>query len=361
MYGDGKPQQLISVGHGKHGSHSQTLNVHSYAISSSGTHAVTLYFNDGHAYLETWDLRETREDALSLTPRVHNTPIARASINAFAPNHSDMMDVSLSISSFGSQIVLHSADSSECGIPCHIFSCEPPAPADHDMSKPWTLRPTTVCHDLKGYYGYGAFHFNTTESPNEKEERYITCDGSTVSLFNVHGFWSRILKLTLSAEPNLDSALAMFLSMRGRYFAWTGVKGVVSIWDIIAGNQVAFIPLEDDYTSVYANMSRDGSMIALSSKGRVSVYQTFSGVKLGDYEPGLGDTNYFEVVLERDHFMVLDHPSSDPNDLEKIGCRRLVSTRDMSVAKTLRIHQDYEVQYPVPIANPAFAYAQVSY
>jgi hypothetical protein len=154
----------------------------------------------------------------------------------------------------------------------------------------------------------------------------------------------------------------MFLSMRGRYFAWTGFKGIVSIWDIVAGQQAAFIPLQDDYSNVYANMSRDGSMVVVSAKGRVSLYQTFSGVKLGDYEPGLGDESYFEVVLEREHLMVLDYPCSDLNDLDMnmIGCRRLVSTRDMTVTKTLRIHQDYEVQYPVPVANPAFAYAQVS-
>ncbi|KAG0000829.1 hypothetical protein BGZ65_004027, partial [Modicella reniformis] len=360
LYGEGRPQQLISVGHGKHGSHSLTLNVHSYAISSSGSHAVTLYFDDGRAFLEIWDLRDSREETLSSTPLIHNTPIARSDINASTTSYPDPTDISLSISGFGSQVALHSVRSSENGITCHIFNCEPPAPADHDMSKPWSLSLTTVCNGLKGYYGYGAFHFNTTESPREKDEQYLTFDGSTVSLYNIHGVWSRIRILTLSIEPNLDAALAMFLSMRGRYFAWTGVKGIVSIWDLVAGKQVAFIPLEEDYTSLYANMSRDGSMVAISIKGRVSVYQTFSGVKLGDYEPGLGDENYFEVVLEQDHFMILDHPSSGSNDLDCVGCRQLVSTRDMSVAKTLRIHHDYEVQYPVPMADPAFAYAQGS-
>ncbi|KAF9360155.1 hypothetical protein BGX26_010401 [Mortierella sp. AD094] len=360
LYGEGKPQQFISVGHGREVSHRRTLNVHSYAISSSGSHAVTLYFDDGRAFLEIWDLRESREHALSSIPRVHSTPVARAFINAFTASHPDLMDISLSISSFGTQVVIHSAEPSESGIPCHIFNCEPPAPADHDLTKPWSLSLMPVCEGLRGYYGYGAFHFSTNDAPYEKDERYITCDGSTVNVFNIHGGWSRLRVLTLSVEANLDAALAIFLSMRGRYFTWTGVKGVVSIWDIVAGKQVSFIPLEDDHTSVYANMSRDGSMVAISIKGRVSIYQTFSGVKLGDFEPGLSDENYFEVVLERDHFMVLDQPQSDSDGFEQVGCRRLISTRDMSVAKTLSIHQDYEVQYPVPIANPAFAYAQGS-
>ncbi|KAI8604386.1 hypothetical protein EDD21DRAFT_221908 [Dissophora ornata] len=360
LYGEGKPQQFISVGQNMEGSYHRTLNVHSYAISSTGSHAVTLYFEGGRAFLEIWDLRESKADTFAATPRVHNTPCARTFIKAFTTSHPDLMDISLSISSFGSQVVLHSAEPSESGIPCHIFNCDPPAPADHDLSKPWSLSLTTICQGLRGYYGYGAFHFCTPDSPHEKDERYVTCDGSMVSIYNIHGDWSRIRVLTLSVEPSLDSALAMFLSMRGRYFSWTGVKGVVSIWDLTAGKQVSFIPMEDDHSTVYANMSRDGSMVAISVKGRVSIYQTFTGVKLGDYEPGLSDENYFEVVLEKDHFMVLDQPGSDSNDPEQIGCRRLISTRDMSVAKTLLIHQDYEVQYPVPIANPAFAYAQGS-
>ncbi|KAG0235706.1 hypothetical protein BGX31_004179 [Mortierella sp. GBA43] len=361
LYGDGKPQQFISIAHDQQRSHhGQTLNVHSYAISSSGSHAVTLYFFEDRAYLEVWDLRESREETASSTPRVRYIPIARISINAFTDSHPDLMNLSLSISSLGSQVVLHSAEQSEHGIPCHVFNCDPPAPAYHDMSKPYTLGLTTVCQEIKGFYGYGAFHFNTSESPNEKDERYITCDGSTVSVYSIQGAWSRIHTWSLGFEPNLDAALAMFLSMRGRYVAWTGVKGIVSVWDIVTGKQVAFIPLEDDYSSVFANMSRDGSLVAISVRGRVSVYQTFTGVKLGDYDPGLGDVNYFEVVLERDHLLVLDHPSSDSNDLDQIGCRRLVSTRDMSVVKTLRIHQDYEVQYPIPAANPSFAYAQGS-
>ncbi|KAG0309425.1 hypothetical protein BGZ98_002613 [Dissophora globulifera] len=360
LYGQGKPQQFISVGEGGEGSYRKTLNVHSYAISSTGSHAVTLYFDHGRAFLEIWDLRESKEEAFAPAPRVHNVPVARAFIKAFSTNHPDLMDISLSISSFGSQVVLHSAEPSESGIPCHIFNCDAPAPADHDLSKPWTLSLKTICQGLHGYYGYGAFQFGTSEAPHERDERYVTCDGSTVSVYNIHGEWSRIRTMTLNVEANLDAALAMFLSMRGRYFAWTGVKGVVSIWDVTAGKQVSFIPMEDDHSTVYANMSRDGSMVAISVKGRISIYQTFTGVKLGDYEPGTGDENYFEVVLEKDHFLVMDQPGSDPHDAEQIGCRRLISTRDMSVAKTLRIHQDYEVQYPVPVSNPAFAYAQGS-
>ncbi|KAF9200554.1 hypothetical protein BGZ49_009197 [Haplosporangium sp. Z 27] len=360
LYGEGKPQQFISVGQGRDASHSRTLSVHSYAISSSGSHAVTLYFDDGRAFLEVWDLRDSKEHSLSPVPRVHSSPVARTFIKAFTASHPDLMDISLSISSFGSQMVIHSAEPSESGIPCHIFNCEPPAPADHDLSKPWNLSLLPVCEGLRGYYGYGAFHFTTNDVPYEKDERYITCDGSTVNIFDIHEGWSRLRVLTLSVDTNLDAALAILLSMRGRYFTWTGVKGVVSIWDVVAGKQVSFIPLEDDHTNVYANMSRDGSMVAVSIKGRVSIYQTFSGVKLGDFEPGLSDENYFEVVLERDHFMVLDQPQNDSNGLEQVGCRRLISTRDMSVAKTLNIHQDYEVQYPVPIASPAFAYAQGS-
>ncbi|KAI1319275.1 hypothetical protein EDD11_004412 [Mortierella claussenii] len=360
LYGEGKPQQLINIGQGKDVARHKTLNVHSYAISSSGSHAVTLYFDGGRAFLEVWDLRQSREESLSSTPRIHNTPIARAFIMAFTTSHPDLMDISLSISSFGSQVVLHSAEPSEMGIPCHIFNCDAPAPADHDMSKPWMLSLTTICEGLRGYYGYGAFHFSTNETPYEKDERYLTCDGSSVAVYNILGGWNRLHVLTLSVESNLDAALALFLSIRGRYFAWTGTKGVVSIWDVIAAKQVSFIPLENDYTSVYANMSRDGSMIAISVKGRISIYQTFSGVKLGDYEPGMSDENYFEVVLEKDHFLVLDQPSPDATSSEQIGCRRLISARDMSVAKTLSIHQDYEVQYPVPVASPAFAYAQGS-
>ncbi|KAK3809393.1 MAG: hypothetical protein J3Q66DRAFT_405399 [Benniella sp.] len=315
LYGDGKPQQFISVGHRGQGSHSQTLSVHSYAISSSGAHAVTLYFNDGRAYIETWDLRETCDEVLPSTPPcIFSILIARVSINALTANHPDQTDISLSINSVGTQVVLHSEEPSEYGIPCHIFNCGPPAPADHDMSKPWSMNQVTACNDIKGYYGHGALHFITAESPQEKDERYLTCDGATVSV---------------GSSPSGTS--------------WRANK-----WHSYHRK-----------TTTLACMQTCQEM-AVSAKGRVSLYQTFSGVKLGDYEPGLGDENYFEVVLEREHLMVLDHLCSDLNDLDMIGCRRLVSTRDMTVTKTLHNHQDYKVQYSISVANPAFAYPRGS-
>ncbi|KAG0212495.1 hypothetical protein BGX28_006262 [Mortierella sp. GBA30] len=127
--------------------------------------------------------------------------------------------------------------------------------------------------------------------------------------------------------PQMEAALAMMISIQGRYFAWTGSKGDVSIWDLEMGQHISYIPVEDDSNGVHANISKDGSKVANSVKGLISIHQTMSGVKLGDYPLYLGGENYFQVVLDEDQFM---------------------------------LHKDYKVQYLLRSNDPFLAYAQGS-
>ncbi|KAF9290059.1 hypothetical protein BGZ68_008017 [Mortierella alpina] len=349
LYGEGIPQQIISLGYNEDSGCSKMPHIHSFEISSSGTHAVTLSFVSGAAVVEVWDLRISNEKSSFGPPQYHRMPSARASIPAPTIIHPDGMDICLTISGSGSQVALHSVERSKEGIPCHIFRNEFQAPADHDLSRPSVLQLSTLCESLDGYFGYGSFHVSMLDSRKQAMERYITCNGIAVSIYSIVDSWTLIYSLTLSVEPNPEAALALLLSMRGRYFAWTGSRGVVSVWDLETGRHVSYIPVEDNGNSVYTQMSKDGSKIAISVNGSVAIHQTLTGVKLGEHQQGQGDDNYFEVVLEQNHFMVLDQ-----------NTRKVVSTRDMSVVKTLPIHPDYKVQYPVPLEDPVFAYAQGS-
>ncbi|KAG0212497.1 hypothetical protein BGX28_006264 [Mortierella sp. GBA30] len=349
IYGEGIPQQIISLGHSDDSGYGGTAHVHSFEIASSGTHAVTLCFISGAAIIEIWDMRTSNEKSSFGPPQLHRTPCARASIPAPTIIHPDLMDICLTISSSGSEVALHSVEKSKDGIPCHIFRKTLQAPADHDMSKPSSLQQSVLCDGLDGYFGYGSFHVSAIDSRQQVTERYITCDGIAISIYSIMNNWTLIYSLTLSLDPNPEAALALFLSIRGRHFAWTGSKGVVSVWDLETGRHVSYIPVESDGNSVYTQMSRDGSKIAISVNGLISIHQTTTGVKLGEHQQRPGEDNYFEVVLEQNHFMVLDK-----------DMRKVVSTRDMSIAKTLRIHPDYKVQYPVPLGDPVFAYAQGS-
>ncbi|KAF9435002.1 hypothetical protein BGZ76_007053 [Entomortierella beljakovae] len=196
---------------------------------------------------------------------------------------------------------------------------------------------------LYGYFGMGCFHSYFPKGSVGFKERYITCDGKSVTVYDTTGNWSLELEMKLASEQNLEAALGVMQSLRGQYFAWTGERGVVSIWDIESQSQISYIHVEGSSLGASASISRDGSLVAISVKGRISIHEILSGVKLGEYKDGLGEEKYFEVVLEKEYFMLLDQspPKDSDND---IVLRKIVRISDMSVVDVLPVHKDYSLE-----------------
>ncbi|KAI1316196.1 hypothetical protein EDD11_010368, partial [Mortierella claussenii] len=364
LYGEIRPQHIISVGYVKGQTPTKTIPVHSYEVSSTGSHAVTLCFgDDGHAVVEVWPLPDVdaKKKPAAESFQKHMVPLARGLIQASSTNHPDLMDICMSISSSGSLITVHSIESSMNAIPCHVFAFSSSAIVDRKAeAQPSTLDEMEVCKGLRGFYGHAKFHtFPVNETDNEMKERYVTCEGTTLAIYDIHGGWSLLSTLTLAVEPNLEAALGFILSVRGRYFAWTGDRGVVSIWDLTTRKQISYIQVESSMMGCYASLSKDGSMVAISVKGCISVHETISGVKLGDYIDGLGEDKQFEVVLEQEHFMMVDQMPPKGTDSQIIQ-RKIISTRDMSTVRTYPIHKDYCLNFPSPPNNQVFVYQQGS-
>ncbi|KAF8931704.1 hypothetical protein BGZ58_007463 [Dissophora ornata] len=387
LYGEGKPQEFINIRHnyGNDGSNNTEANyrgkeieksslkrpvlgVHSYDISSSGSHATTLCFHeDNHAIIEVWSLSDLDntddiKNGSEETPRRHTLPLARGRIEASAANHPDLMDICFSISDDGNYVAIHSNDSSIKGIPCHIFSHGPKAPAYENISRPRQLSQITLPTGLENYYGHGTFQFIPADNASDGTsdlEYYITCDGKALSIYKTTGNWERIRMIVLSFEPRLDAALDAFLGMRGRYFAWTGDLGVVSIWDLETCKQISHFQVEDGDAGTHACLSRDGSLVAVSVKGAITIHETLSGIKVAEYGYGLGDNNYFEIILENEFAIVLDQLEGKESEVKMVK-RKVVRLGDMSVVREHSIHRDYGLRYPAPMDGQLLSYSQGS-
>lgn len=336
----------------------KTLSVHAFDTSFNGNYAATLCFDEDQrkALIDIWSLNEPTIQGTLRTSKL----LARGAIDAVSSTHADFRDICLSISDSGTAAVVHSQEAAG-GIPCHILSYSPFVPIDSNFaSRTWVLAKQTMCENLNGFFGYGNYHHTSTVNPQLKDERYITFDGKSVCVYNTLGTWTRIRAIHLGYDLNLGAAVSLVLSIRGRYFAWTGARGVVSVWDFETGSQISHIKVANDALGIYANLSRDGSLVVVSSKSAISVYETHSGVKLGDYQHGLGDSNYFEVVPEGEHIMVLDGVSED--DSNDIVSRKIVNIRDMSITRLFQVHKDYDVRFPLTsCSSHTLSYQQVEW
>jgi len=377
IYGEGRPHEVIHIPqHHIHGNSPRTTNVHSYGISDMRTHAVTLSFANEKAHIHVWDLSPSGPDGPSSviqeenlrSPQHHKVPFAQTSFEAKAANHEEIKDICLGISNSGMQVSIHSIERDNGqGIPFKLFQYAPKTPAVHDMSSPWDLvQVYSPGPGLKDFYGYGCFHSRFGKDINTKE-RYITCDGIQVRVYNIstqRGKWQLYFTLPLCLEPNLDAALRLYASIYARYFAWTGSKDVVSIWDIETGRHVSYIAtLTEDDAQVFVNFSKSGEKVAISVSGKIRIHQTHSGVLLGEYTQGLNEDSFYEVGFDEDYFMTIDQTASTlakENQESLTSCRRIVDTRsNMTIQRTFWIHRDYQLLGVSGTSPPLFSYGQV--
>ncbi|KAF9115492.1 hypothetical protein BGX27_007621 [Mortierella sp. AM989] len=357
LFGEGIPQQIISVGHAST-ILQNTISIHSIGISSAGKHAVTLCFDGGFAIVEVWALEGNGSEGSNVPLARITRPFARGTFRATFANHPDLRDICLSVSNSGQHVALHSNDSSHKGIPCHILKCNPHV-TYNPASTSLVLNELTLPRGLKRFFGHGTFHSYESKSSGGLKERYIICDGIHVSVYNFAKDWTLESKIALGAESNPEAALGVMQSIRGQFIAWTGERGVVSIWDLESRSQISYIHVEGSNLGASASLSKDGSLIAISVKGRISIHETISGVKLGEYKGGLGEEKYFEVILEKDYFMLLDHNPPKDTDSDIVD-RKIVRISDMSVVKTFPVHKDYMLESPSLLNYQALVYTQGS-
>ncbi|KAF8922910.1 hypothetical protein BGZ58_003598, partial [Dissophora ornata] len=320
LFGEGKPQEYITVGRhlvndgDENHARGPIVDVHSYNVSSSGTYATTLCFHeDNTAVIEIWSLKNDN----NVAPRHHTTPLARRYID-IAENRPDRADVCLSISSNGYYVALHSNKLLDDGVNCQVLRRTKGA-ANGNNSELWNLSEISLPPGLQEFYGYGTFHFLSTENENEQaleSERYITCDGESLSIYKTTGEWVGIQTIKISDEQKPASAPNTILSMRGNCFTWTGKKNNVSIIHVDTDKKIN-LPIDGANTKTRTCLSRDGSQVAVLAKGTIYIYETSSGKCVAEFGDGKYKNSRFAVVLENGFAIVINPPEKGETNVAR--------------------------------------------
>ncbi|KAF9968057.1 hypothetical protein BGZ70_006971 [Mortierella alpina] len=337
IYGDDKPQDIFRVG--RVDLSDEIAKILAYTVSSSGMHVATLMYQGGQLLIDVWDLpARNNSKAITADPQYHSTPGAYASFTAKESIcYSEQFDITflLTLSSCGSEVAFGSLEpSTEHEFSLQVLKSNFKAPADHDISRPWSLEVAPAIASLEDYYGCYTFYTiaGTAEEPLDKE-RFLACDGQTVLIYDVMPEWRLVHTITLATVPNIRAALSSVRGIQGNYMAWTGFKGVASVWDIDTGKPMSHIFIENGTVGMPSYMSADGSKVAVAAPGALHVYETFSGVKLGTYTDELGGGSEFELVLGRDELLT-EYDTSVFEDEGPQPNRAVVSLKDMAVVRT---------------------------
>jgi len=343
-----------------------------FDISDTGDHAVTLYYSGTKAHIEVWDLKETKSDNGSSRPHILDQPYAHATIDISLPLSEGTLrcPVVIDINSTGAQVTICTVvgQSDDPGIPFQVFQT-PPRTAVRigaDPTAPWELgKVETICDGQ--YFALTSHHWSDPTNSNVKDERFWVSDGRSFTVYSTHGRWSALYTLEMQPQPDILAAQTAMTSIHGRYFAWTGTKGVISIWDFETGTLISHLFINDQRHATYPVLSPDGSIIAVTHNNTVQIHDTRSGIKLGVFKKGSGNNRYFEVVFGKDYFMAYNREATtvpkpmkhDPKPM-KHDMRSLIRLRDMAIVKTFAIHEDYRFNYPQTGGDPVFRFRRVS-
>ena len=272
----------------------------------------------------------------------------------------------ISISTKGTKVALCGIETTYGALSFVAYDYNLPAHADR-VRGPRTFIQRPTCEGLESFSGHCVFHriepdqFDRYDDNDNDNERFITFNGSVFEVYSTKSSgWIRLHRITLAQDLNMNRPrfYVFVQSLRGRYFAWTGVPGVVSIWNIEKAKLVKNIYVDIDTSPVHAVLSPDGSKVAISVKGSVQIYQSTTGILLGSHTKGVMSDNNSEVVLGDEYFMVKDKSRATPGG--PVDVRSIVRIQDMKVVyPSEHLHQDYRLVYPLPSTTTIAAYKQV--
>ncbi|KAK3809496.1 MAG: hypothetical protein J3Q66DRAFT_354035 [Benniella sp.] len=355
LFGERKPTFIIGVGPDDQPKKPKSMQA--FDISDTGKHAVTLYYSGTKAHIEVWDLEETKGNSGLSSPQILHKPYAHATIDIARLSEGILKwPVAININFTGTQVAICTAVSQQDNpdIPFRVFRAPPRTAVqigiDHPV--PWELEKVrTICDGQ--YFALASHHRGDPTSPNE---RFWVSDGRSFTVYNTSGSWSALYTLDMQPLPDILVAQTAMKSIHGRYFAWTDAKGAISIWDIQTGQLFSHLFIGAQGNSAFPVLSSDGSMIAVTRNNTIQIHDTRTGIKLGVFKKGLGNSRYFEVVFGKDHFMAYNPQAATVSKPMKHNMRSLVRLRDMAIVNTIPIHEDYRFNYPQTGGDPVFTF-----
>ncbi|KAF9355526.1 hypothetical protein BGX34_010425, partial [Mortierella sp. NVP85] len=190
----------------------------------------------------------------------------------------------------------------------------------------------------------------------EEDERFWVTDGRSFTVYSTEGGWSVLYRLDMQSQPDSLAARTAMMSIHGRYFAWAGIRGMISIWDFQTGQLFSHVFTGAQDNTVFPVLSPDGSMIAVTHNNTIQIHDTRTGIKLGVFKKGLRSSMYFEVIFGKDHFMAYNPEAATVSKPMKHNMRSLVRLRDMAVVKTIPVHEDYRFNHPQTTSDPVFTF-----
>ncbi|KAF9925248.1 hypothetical protein BGZ67_008798 [Mortierella alpina] len=365
----GLPQDDLMPTQSQAPSHaSDHLHIHDQSHSHTPSNTSTL----GVAYIDVWDLSAPSGHASSDNPQEITKPLASWSFPVPAlkkppgdsrekQSHKDSLQLpkpTINISSTGLHIIMAVgwAKSAVHATPLVIFRQATEDSEEQKQSAADIYNPVPgTCQRLQAFFGLGAFHNTDPDAPNCENERYFNFHGSTFDVYSTKQLYSLTFGIKgVPCRPEDMNYLTQ--SLRGRYFAWTGDKGTVSIWDFETGMFVNTILIPNDTRGVCAALCEDGSMIAITVNGCIQLYDVASGIKLGVYQAEWKEDNGSEIIFRQDYFMALDAAKSTSGN-KNIDARSIFQVRNMKVVKTHHVFWQYAAEYASTL-NPIFLYRQ---
>ncbi|KAG0348686.1 hypothetical protein BG004_004508 [Podila humilis] len=271
-----------------------------YAISGDGGHAATLSATDHYLYLDLWDLSYTINNSSAVTDvekrqkRAPNNPTCSAGMslpfsNSDKNGKPKPVDAAIAVSWSGVYLALfpstQSSQMEKSVIYKYSASPSPQALKDNADTPPLTGS-MWRCEGVPDVYGQGRFHITDTNNPQERNELFITCDGATVRIYEVHRAWNLMFAVPLNTDSLLFAGDPI-ISLQDKYFAWFRGEGEgqAFIWNIEANVLANVVTGSKGKGACLANFSSDGSMIAISRGGTtITTYWTESGISIGTYE-----------------------------------------------------------------------------
>ncbi|KAF9574330.1 hypothetical protein EC968_006837 [Mortierella alpina] len=339
--------------------------VHSHAPSSASTLGV--------AHIDVWDVSPPSDQGSSDIPRAITKPLttlvvplpALKRISGERTSSGDPPEPpkpTINISSTGLHIIMAVgwATTAAHATPFLIYRRESDGNEEQGSPVTYSYKPVPrICRSLQNYFGYGAFHKTDPDDPNPENERYFNFHGLTFDVYSTSGSWKQLYSLTFGIKGNLsrpEDMIYLTQSLRGRYFAWTGDRGVVSIWDFETGKFVKTILIPKDKRGVCAALSEDNSMIAITVNGCIQLHDVASGIKLGVHKAEWKEDNGSEIIFRQDYFMALNAAESTSGS-KNIDARSIFRARDMTIVKTHIVFWQYAAEYASTL-NPVFLYQQ---
>ncbi|KAF9953732.1 hypothetical protein BGZ72_005195 [Mortierella alpina] len=216
------------------------------------------------------------------------------------------------------------------------------------------------CKDIQLYFGFGSFHNSDQDDHKPENERYFNIHGSKLDVYSTNGEWKQLYSLSFGinkAPSRQDDMVYLRQSLRGRYFAWTGDVGAVSVWDFETGKSVTTILIPKDAEGVGAALSENGSMIAISAKGSVRVHDVASGIQLRvrpvQWKKG---TAGLEMIFKESYLMALNAEKSTRGS-EHVNARSIFRARNLTIVDTRIVYWQYRLKFS-STSDPVFAYRQ---